>query len=230
MKICVIPARGGSKRIPRKNIRSFLGKPVIAYPIQAALKSGLFDEVIVSTDDKEIAAVAKQWGASVPFERPKALSDDLTATAPVLVHAIEWFEKGGHKVTEMTCLYPATPFATVDLLKSAYQHWKASDANYCFSVSEFPSAPQRALTLNDSGRLHSLHPEYISTRTQDLPVANFDAGMFYICDAQVFKTLVPLYSDASVPFVLPRHIAHDIDTLDDWHYAEKIYEFMHKGA
>ena len=226
MRICVIPARGGSKRIPRKNIKPFLGKPVIAYPIEAALASGLFDEVVISTDDSEIASVAKQLGATVPFERPRVLADDHTPTAPVLIHAIEWFEKQGHTVTEMTCMYPATPFITKELLKEAYQYWKNAGASYCFSVSEFPSAPQRALTLTEQGRLKSLQPQYISTRTQDLPKAYFDTGMFYLCDAQVFKNKVPLYSDASVPFVLPRHIAHDIDTNEDWLYAEKIYKFI----
>lgn len=228
MRICIIPARGGSKRIPRKNIRDFLGQPVIAYPILAAQASGLFDEVLVSTDDTEIAEVASRYGASVPFMRPPELSDDHTATAPVLIHAIEWYEKQGHLVSEMTCLYPATPFVTTEILKAAYHHWQVAGADYCFSVCEFLSAPQRALTLNSTGHIQSLQPEYISTRTQDLPRAYFDVGMFYFCNAHVFKQNVPLYSDASIPFVLPRHIAHDIDTLEDWQYAEQIYQFMHR--
>lgn len=230
MNIAIIPARGGSKRIPRKNIKPFYGKPIIAYPIMAALESGLFDQVIVSTDDDEIAEVAQAYGASVPFKRPKALSDDHTATAPVLLHAIEWYEALGCKVDEMTCIYPATPFLTVELLHSAYAHWKFSGASYCFSVSEFPSAPQRALIQNEHGRLQSLQPQFISTRTQDLPTAYFDIGMFYMTDAHIFKQAVPLYSEASVPFVLPRHLAHDIDTPEDWEYAEKIYQLMQQNA
>ncbi|NCN44896.1 MAG: pseudaminic acid cytidylyltransferase, partial [Piscirickettsiaceae bacterium CG18_big_fil_WC_8_21_14_2_50_44_103] len=173
MKICVIPARGGSKRIPRKNIRSFLGKPVIAYPIEAAIASGLFDAVIVSTNDLEIAEVAQQYGAEVPFMRPESLSDDHTATAPVLIHAIEWYEAQGHAVEEMTNIYPSTPFITADLLQDGYQVWKAAQSPYCFAVSEFHSAPQRALKLSQQGRAVSLYPEFQQTRTQDLPTTFF---------------------------------------------------------
>lgn len=227
MKICVIPARGGSKRIPRKNIRSFLGKPVIAYPIEAAIASSLFDAVVVSTNDSEIADIAKQYGAEVPFMRPEALSDDHTATAPVLIHAIEWYESQGHTVEEMACLYPSTPFLNPDLLQDGYRVWKEAESPYCFAVSEFHSAPQRALKLSEQGRAVSLYPEFQQTRTQDLPPTFFDAGMFYFCDAQIYKSGVSMHSDSAVPFVLPRHLAHDIDTLEDWDFAEKFYKFLH---
>lgn len=226
MKICVIPARGGSKRIPRKNIKEFKGKPVIAYPIQAALDSGLFEEVVVTTDDDEIAEVAKKYGASVPFKRPEALSGDHVATAPVLIHAIEWFEQQGHEVTEMTNIYPANPFITSELLVEAAEYWKSQQTDYCFAVSEFESAPQRALTMNASGRVEALYPEFTKTRTQDLPRTFYNAGMFYFTKAQVFKKGVPMHSEAASPFFLPRHMAHDIDTEADWVYAETIYEIV----
>lgn len=226
MKICVIPARGGSKRIPRKNIKEFKGKPVIAYPIEAALKSGLFDEVVVTTDDDEIAQVAIKYGASVPFKRPVALSGDHVATAPVLIHAIEWFENLGHKVTEMTNIYPANPFITSDLLKQAYSYWQEKKSDYCFAVSEFESAPQRALTVDDNGCVMALYPEFTKTRTQDLPKTFYNAGMFYFTKAAVFAKGVPMHSQAATPFFLPRHMAHDIDTEADWDYAETIYEIV----
>lgn len=226
MNICVIPARGGSKRIPRKNIKPFMGKPVIAYAIEAALESELFDEVLISTDDPEIAQVAQQYGASAPFYRSKELSDDFTATAPVLIHAIEWFEAQGCQVDEMTCIYPANPFLNPTLLKEAYQLWKSAQSEYCFAVSEFISAPQRALKLDTGGRVVSMYPQFQLTRTQDLERAFFDAGMFYFCRAQTYKKGVAMHSEASIPFVLPRHLAHDIDTEEDWSYAETIYKVI----
>ena len=226
MRICVIPARGGSKRIPRKNIKPFMGKPVIGYAIEAALASGVFDEVLISTDDPEIAAIAQQFGASVPFYRPKELSDDHTATAPVLIHAIEWYEAQGHKVDEMTCIYPANPFLNASLLKEGYNLWKQAQTDYCFAVSEFPSAPQRALKLDANGHVGSMYPQFRQTRTQDLDRAFFDAGMFYFCRAQTYKDGVPMHSEAATPYILPRHLAHDIDTEEDWNYAETIYKVI----
>ena len=228
LKICVIPARGGSKRIPRKNIKSFCGKPIIAYPIEAALASGLFDQVIVSTDDTEIAETALAFGAMVPFKRPIDLSDDHTATAPVLLHALEWVEQQGNVVSEMTCLYPSTPFLTADLLNAAYVHWKKTQAEFCFAVSEYPSAPQRALSMNVEGRMSSMYPEFRSTRTQDLDKAYFDVGQFYFCDAQAFKKELNLHSPKACGYVLPKSLAHDIDTLDDWHLAEIFYQVLPK--
>ena len=175
MKLCVIPARGGSKRIPLKNIRPFFGQPMLAYPIQSALKSGLFDAVVVSTEDEEIAQVARAYEAEVPFVRPTELAQDDTATAPVILHAIDWYEQNGIQVDMCSCIYPCTPFTSSHLLKQAYSEWQASGADYCFSVCEYPSAPQRALKQLPSGRLTSMYPEYRATRTQDLDKTFFDA-------------------------------------------------------
>ncbi|MDA3897072.1 MAG: pseudaminic acid cytidylyltransferase [Desulfobacteraceae bacterium] len=226
MKLCIIPARGGSKRIPRKNIRNFLGKPVIAYSILSALESNLFDAVIVSTDDDEIAEVARQYGAIIPFKRPAEISEDFSTTADVLLHAIEWYESTGCKVSEMTCIYPVNPFVTKELLMDGYRQWKARGAKYCFAVSEFNSAPQRALKMNKDGRIESMYPQFRSTRTQDLEVGYFDAGMFYFCETEAYKKEIPMHSEASSPYVLPRHLAHDIDTEEDWDYAEKLFKIV----
>ena len=227
MRICVIPARGGSKRIPRKNIRDFNGKPVIAYPIEAALQSGLFDAVVVSTDDPEITEIAKHYGAKVPFVRPEHLANDHAATAPVLIHAIEWFEAQGQSVSEMTCLYPANPFVSTKLLQEAYQTWNKDQFAYCFGVCEFESAPQRALYQESTGGVNAFSPEFTLTRTQDLVPAFYDAGMFYFCDAQVYKTGESMHGSKAQPYHLPRPIVHDIDTPADWDFAEKMYALVH---
>lgn len=226
MKLCVIPARGGSKRIPRKNIKPFFGQPMLAYPIQAALKSGLFDAVVVSTEDEEIAEVARAHGAEVPFMRPDYLAQDDTATAPVLIHAVEWFALQGHRVEELTCIYPCTPFTTSELLQQAYCNWKNSDAPYCFSVCEYPSAPQRALKQLPNGRVTSMYPEFRMTRTQDLDKAFFDAGQFYFTDAMTYQQGLSMHSEAALPFMLPRYLAHDIDTPEDWQLAELFYGLL----
>lgn len=224
MKLCVIPARGGSKRIPRKNIKLFHGQPMMAYPIRAALQSGLFDRVIVSTEDEEIAQVAREQGAQVPFMRPSELADDHTATRPVLIHALDWFAEQGEAVSELTCIYPCSPFVSAELLQQAHQAWQPSQADYVMSVCAFPSPPQRALVQDEHGRVSSLMPQYRGTRTQDLAPAFYDAGMFYFCRPQALQAHTPIHSTASYPFVLPSHLAHDIDTEQDWLRAEKFYQ------
>lgn len=226
MKLCVLPARGGSKRIPRKNIKDFNGKPVISYSIKAALESGLFDMVMVSTDDDEIAEIAEQYGAVIPFKRPASISEDFSTTADVLLHAIDWYEKKGQPVSEITCIYPVNPFVTKELLVDGHSAWKACDAKYCFAVSEFNSAPQRAFIVNKQDRVESMYPQYRSTRTQDLEIGYFDAGMFYFCDVEAYKQNIPMHSPASIPYILPRHLAHDIDTNEDWDYAEKLFKIV----
>lgn len=226
MKVCVIPARGGSKRIPRKNIRAFCGQPVIGYAIAAARHSKLFDHVVVSTEDEEIAQVARELGAQVPFMRPAALADDHTTTRPVLVHALEWFEQAypDDSVSGLCCIYPVTPFLNATLLQEADQAWREAKADYCMSVGAFPASPYRALKATEAGRVTSIWPQYRAKRTQDLPEAFYDAGMFYFCDPKALKARTPIHSQATVPFVLSRSVAHDIDTLEDWSLAELIYQ------
>jgi N-acylneuraminate cytidylyltransferase len=230
MKIAVIPARGGSKRIPRKNIRSFLGKPVIGYSIEAALKSRLFDKVIVSTDDEEIAAVAKAFGAEIPFVRPKALADDFTGTNAVVKQAIEWHDANGMPISHACCLYATAPFVQPRYLIEGYERLRASGKSFVFSVTPYPFPVQRAIRLNVSGEVEALYPEYRATRSQDLEPTYHDAGQFYWGTAQAFRDDVPMFTSSSLPIVLPPHLVQDIDTEEDWHRAELMYRAWQMDA
>ncbi|NPA72027.1 MAG: pseudaminic acid cytidylyltransferase [Gammaproteobacteria bacterium] len=230
MRLCIIPARGGSKRIPRKNIKAFLGKPMIAYSIDAALKSGCFDKVIVSTDDSEIGSVAKAYGAEFPFVRPCVLSDDYTGTLPVIKHAIEWYEQAGEQVDEVCCLYATAPFVTAEILSLALRQRQESGADYCFSVSEFASPIQRAFKVTNTHRLEMFQPESFQLRSQDLEPAYHDAGQFYWGTALAFKQLLPLFSEHTSPYILPRYLVQDIDTQDDWDRAELMYQVLHHNV
>ncbi len=226
MKLCVIPARGGSKRIPRKNIKEFNGKPVIAYSIEAALKSDCFDWVIVSTDDKEIAQIAKSYGAEVPFHRPETLSDDHVGTLSVIKHAIEWCEQNRTFPMEVCCLYATAPFVSAEAINEAFKQLKASQADYCFTVTSFSFPVQRAVKITGQGRLKMFCPEYFSSRSQDLIEAYHDAGQFYWGKINAFKSMKPLFSEISSPYLLPRHLVQDIDTLEDWKRAELMYRVL----
>lgn len=224
MRLCIIPARGGSKRIPKKNIKHFLGKPIIAYSIEAALQSGCFDHVIVSTDDPEISAVAKQFGAKVPFERPEALADDFAGTLPVIKHAIEWFDANKEAPLEVCCLYATAPFATQETIKQAYMQLKNTEADYCFTVTRYPFPIQRAIKVNKQQRVEMFHPETFNSRSQDLEEAYHDAGQFYWGTASAFKALKPFFCAEASPFILPQYLVQDIDTLEDWKRAELMYQ------
>ena len=223
MKLCVIPARGGSKRIPRKNIRLFSGKPIIAYSIEAALDSRLFDRVIVSTDDEEIAAVSRQYGAEVPFMRPANLADDFTGTADVIKHAIKWCQEQDMVCDYVCCIYPTSPFLQASYLKLGIDKLSNSASSYAFSVTSFAFPVQRALRIIDTNELEAIWPENIFKRSQDLEEAFHDAGQFYWGRAQAFINDEVIYSRASIPIILPRHLVQDIDTLEDWHRAELMY-------
>lgn len=226
MRLCVIPARGGSKRIPRKNIKQFYGKPMIGYSIEAAIKFGNFDHVIVSTDDEEIAAISKLYGAEVPFIRPDEISNDHVGTTPVIKHAIEWFEQSNIAITEVCCLYATAPFVRADTINKAYKQWKLSRADYCFTVTSYSFPVQRAVEITEKNRLKMFYPQFFSSRSQDLKEAYHDAGQFYWGKAEAFKTLKPLFSDFSSPYVLPRHLVQDIDTPEDWKRAEFMYKLL----
>jgi N-acylneuraminate cytidylyltransferase len=227
MNICIIPARGGSKRILRKNIKEFNGRPIIAYSIEAAIKSNCFDQVIVSTDDDEIAEVAKNYGARVPFIRPDELSGDYTATIPVIKHAIEWMESNNNLVDNVCCLYATAPFIQSKIITKAYQQLKDLKADYCFSVTSFSFPMQRAIKIVDDNRVSMFYPEYINTRSQDLEESYHDAGQFYWGKAQAFKDELPIFSEAATPFILPRYLVQDIDTKEDWIRAEAMYQVLH---
>lgn len=224
MNIAIIPARGGSKRIPRKNIQLFAGKPIIAYSILAAKYSGLFDRIIVSTDDKEIASIAKEWGAEVPFMRPAELSGDYTGTMEVIQHSINQLESIGNQMEYVCCIYATAPFVTASALCNAYNQLQTTQSDYVFTVTTFPFPVQRALFINEANRLDCLYPEYRYTRSQDLTEAYHDAGQFYFGKTSAFKAAVPLFSPAASPLILPREIVQDIDTPEDWQRAELLYK------
>ena len=226
MNICVIPARGGSKRIPRKNIKEFNGKPIIAYSIEAALKSNCFDQVIVSTDDDEIAEVAKKYGAQVPFLRPDELSNDYAGTIPVIKHAIEWMEDNKSSVENVCCLYATAPFIRPQIISQAYQQLNNSKVGYCFSVTSFVFPIQRAIKIVEKNKVSMFYPEHFNTRSQDLEEAYHDAGQFYWGKAQAFKDELQIFTEVATPYILPRYLVQDIDTPEDWIRAESMYRVL----
>ena len=223
MNIAVIPARGGSKRIPRKNIKSFCGKPMIAYAIKAAQKSGLFDHIVVSTDHDEIARVAQDWGAEVPFSRPAELADDFTGTTPVIAQAIAACQKIGWAIDYVCCIYPCVPLIEARNLEVAFDLLLRTKANYTFPVTEFPSAIQRALKRFADGHMHPFYPEYETTRTQDLESAYYDAGQFYWGNVSAWLSRLNIHSNG-LGIVIPNWRVVDIDTPEDWQRAEIMYK------
>lgn len=226
MNIAVIPARGGSKRIPRKNIREFCGKPIIAYSIGQAKNSGLFNRIIVSTDDEEIASVAGIYGAETPFIRPQEIADDFTGTNTVVRHAIEWLQQHGQPVAFVCCLYATAPFIQVKYLKQAFEKLRDSNKCFVFSVTSFPFPIQRAIRINALGEVDAFFPEHVDSRSQDLEDAFHDAGQFYWGTAEAFLHNRVLFSSESLPFVLPRYHVQDIDTEEDWRRAEIMFNSL----
>lgn len=220
MKLAVIPARGGSKRIPRKNIKLFNGKPMIAWSIEAAKSSGLFERIIVSTDDVEIAEVAKQWGAEVPFMRPEVLSNDHAGTTPVIAHATQWAIDQGLDVEAVCCIYATAPFVQVDDLKRGWDALNSGDWDYAFTVTDFAAPIFRAFKETEEGGIEMFYPEHFATRSQDLPVALHDAGQFYWGRPPAWIEGKRIFDQRSKPVVIPRWRVQDIDTPDDWARAE----------
>lgn len=223
MNVAVIPARGGSKRIPRKNIKEFCGKPMIAWSIEAALESGCFSRVLVSTDDAEIAEVARKFGAEVPFLRPAELSDDHTGTIPVIRHAVEWVANEGERPEYACCIYATAPFVTPADLKRGLDLIKKAGCSYAFSVTSYPFPIQRAIRIDGNGRVGMFDPAQFTTRSQDLEEAFHDAGQFYWGSAEAWIAEEKIFSEKAVPVLLPRHQVQDIDTLEDWHRAELMF-------
>ena len=229
MIIGVIPARGGSKRIPRKNIRQFSGRPIIEYSIQAAIGSRVFDEIIVSTDDDEIAAVAESCGASVPFRRPADLSGDTVGSNRVMKHAIEWCGENLGDVTH-TCMLTATaPFLTSDHISGGLQMLKDHGAQMVFSGTTFPSPIQRAFMISEGGWGKFVWPENETLRSQELEERYFDAGMFYWGIPETFGQKNRLFPENLLVFPIERHLVHDIDTEEDWTRAELIFRTLNKS-
>ncbi|MBP5944732.1 MULTISPECIES: pseudaminic acid cytidylyltransferase [unclassified Pseudomonas] len=225
--IAIIPARGGSKRIPRKNLALFAGVPMIVRSIRTALDSGLFDQVVVSTDDEEIAEIARAHGADVPFLRPAELADDFTGTAAVIVHALQQLPAFDYAC----CVYATAPLLQARYLRQGFELLaQQPDKSFAFSVCNFGFPVQRALTLDGQGALSALYPEFRETRSQDLPEAFQDAGQFYWGRTDAWLRGEVVYSPASLPVILPRHLVQDIDTPEDWKRAEYLYAALKAGG
>ncbi len=222
MIIAVIPARGGSKRIPRKNIRPFVGRPMIAHAISSAYQSGLFKHVVVSTDDPEIAGIARDEGAEVPFARPIELADDHTPTVPVIAHAIHACAGFGWKVDVVCCIYPAVPFLEIADLSGALTLLEHSGMDYCFPVTEYTSPIQRALARDDAGRMSPFFPEFELVRTQDLKPAYHDAGQFYWGRTDAWLNNLRIHTNG-IGYPIPQWRVVDIDTEDDWARAQALF-------
>lgn len=226
MNVAIIPARGGSKRIPRKNIKKFYGKPMIAYSIEVAIASEVFDRVIVSTDDNEIAEVAKKYGAEVPFIRPPELSDDHTATVPVIKHAIEQLQAIGGEVDCVCCIYATAPFVEKQDIKSAKELLLESGVDYVLPVTTFDYPIQRALIRDENNKIKMLYPENLMTRSQDLPETYHDSGQFYFGKAEAWIQEKPLLTGEVMCIKVERSKVQDIDTEEDWKQAEYMYRYL----
>jgi len=224
--VAIIPARGGSKRIPRKNIKEFYGKPLIAYSIKVALESKVFDKVVVSTDDKEIAEIAEKYGAET-IQRPKELSDDYTGTWDVIDHAIEYLKDEGEEFDFVCTIYATAPFLQSRYLKEGFEKLKNSDAINAFSATSMPFPIQRTFKLNNNGRCEMFTPQHYNTRSQDLEEAYQDAGQFYWSKIGQ-KSDEVFFGKDSIPIILPRYLVQDIDTMEDWHRAEIMYKVINE--
>lgn len=229
MKIAVIPARGGSKRIPRKNVKPFCGKPMIAWSIEAARDSGCFDRIIVSTDDEEITDVARAAGAEVPFRRPAELADDHTGTLAVMKHAVEWCAAHGSAPDPVCCIYATAPFLRPADIRVGLEQLSSGDCDYAFAVTPYAAPIQRALRVTREGRVEMFQPENFPRRSQDLEPAYHDAAQFYWGRFAAWMAERQVFSSAAVPVMLPRYRVQDIDNHEDWIRAELLFRAMQTG-
>lgn len=219
MIVAIIPARGGSKRIPRKNIKLFNGKPMICWAIEEAQKSKLFDYIFVSTDDNEIKKISEQYGAIVPFIRPIDISDDHTPTVPVISHAVKEIDTMFKKVDFACCIYPCSPLLLASDLIKSFDVLQSTGKNYVYPIVEFPHSIFRSMRQLDDGKMEFIYPEYELTRTQDLEETFHDAGQFYWGKAEAWRNLKKMHS-GGVGMKIPSYRTVDIDTEDDWKRAE----------
>ncbi|MBK8817491.1 MAG: pseudaminic acid cytidylyltransferase [Methylococcaceae bacterium] len=229
MNICVIPARGGSKRIPGKNIKNFCGKPIIAWSIEIAKASGLFEHIMVSTDDPAIAKVATDWGAEVPFVRPAEIANDYAGTTEVIAHASQWALDQGWPVSAVCCIYATAPFIQIDDLKQGLVSLQSGDWSYAFSATDFASPIFRAFKRCEDGGIEMFFPDQFSTRSQDLPEALHDAGQFYWGKPSAWIEGQRIFDRYSVPVFIPRWRVQDIDDQDDWLRAEVIHKLLRQS-
>lgn len=230
MNVAVIPARGGSKRIPRKNVRPFAGVPIIAHSITCAIQSGLFERVLVSTDDEEIAQVAERYGAAVPFRRPLALSDDHTGTTPVIAHAVEWLRSDAVAPSAVCCIYATSPFVRAHELAQGLTLLQTGAWRYVFSATSFGFPVQRSFRERADHGLEMLFPEQFGTRSQDLPEALHDAGQFYWGTPDAWIENEPVFGARSTIVRIPRWRVQDVDTPEDWTRAELLWQLLGRDA
>jgi pseudaminic acid cytidylyltransferase len=225
--VAIIPARGGSKRIPRKNIRMLAGRPAIAHTIELALSSGIFERVIVTTEDPQVAAIAVEYGAEVPFIRSAELSNDFATTIEVIADAVQRLELGN--IGLCCCIYPVTPLLTIERLLQAQQLLEEGEWDYVFPASEYTTPIERAFRKDSVGKVNFLHPEFVSTRTQDIEKAYYDAGQFYFGTAQAWGRKLPILSGNSTFIELDKNEVIDIDELADWDLAEQLLKKRNAG-
>lgn len=224
-QIAIITARGGSKRIPRKNIKDFCGQPILNYSIEAALESGIFDEVMVSTDDEEIAEVAKKAGAAVPFMRSESTSNDYATTNDVLMEVLMKYQELGQRFKNFCCIYPTAPFVTAVKLIEAMKMLEEKQVGSIMPVVRFSFPPQRGVYVRDN-KLELVQPEYYKVRSQDIEPVYHDCGLFYCANTEAFLQQKSLMMGDTMPIILPEEMVQDIDTLDDWKMAEMKYKLL----
>jgi pseudaminic acid cytidylyltransferase len=228
MKIAIIPARGGSKRIPKKNIKLFCGKPMIVWSIEAAFKSNAFDKVIVSTDDKVISKISKKNGAEVPFIRPKNLSNDHVSVSEVILHATKWaIEEYNNNISAICVIHATAPFIKEKDLNASYEILKKKECEIVFSATSYPFPIQRAFKINKDNNVEMFEPQNLMVRSQDLEPAYHDAGQFYWMTCEAILESIPTFSSKSKAFLLPRYEVQDIDTEEDWNEAELIFKRLY---
>lgn len=224
--ICIIPARGGSKRIPRKNIKDFLGKPIIAYSIEAALKSEMFDEVMVSTDDEEIAEIARKFGAKVPFLRSEATANDFATTADVMNEVLDRYKQQGQEFDVICCIYATAPFVTPDKIQQASKLLREGEFDSAFTCTAFSYPVLRGLVVDDKGRIAMKWPEYRNSRSQDLPKFYHDAGQFYFATTEAFRKANGFWGENTAPIIISELEVQDLDTPTDWALAEMKFKLL----
>ena len=223
MKVAIIPARGGSKRIPQKNIREFAGRPLIEHSICAAMESDVFDKVVVSTDSDEIAEIALGAGAEVPFTRPAELADDYTPTDPVIMHALSWLLEHDCSINYFCCIYP-NPFIRSESLVKGFELLEKKQVSSVIPVTTFPFPIYRAYKVSGRGALEFVFPENANVRSQDLQEAYHDVGQFYWCNCKKYLAVQNILQSDTLPLIIPRYLSQDLDTPEDWELAEKLYQ------
>jgi len=226
--VAIITARGGSKRIPKKNIRPFFGKPIIAYSIEAAKKSGIFDTVMVSTDSEEIAGIAREYGAEIPFLRSEKTSDDHASTADVLREVLEMYRERGKDFDTFCCLYPTAPFVTGERLKDAYGQMREAGADSLMTLVKYGFPPQRSMAIRDGFAVYR-YPQFEKSRSQDLEPVYHDCGQFYFCDTKIFLEKNSLVAGHTYGYQIPEEEVQDIDNESDWTMAELKYRLLNGG-